>query len=138
MLFLPCCTCRCYPLLYSWCCFLYCPHFRHCPHLTSVPYTDFFNMRYVNLRLFYFLFQRFRLPVHSCNIPADFVERFVCIFIWNFFVYRDASAVFKNIPFFCFSDRAIASTCFIIIVGVSTSVNCLRVIFFLEHSKKKL
>ena len=80
----------------------------------------------------------FRLPFHSCNIPVDFVERFVCFVTWKNIVYCGTSAVFKNQSIVFFSAKTIAATRFIMIVVLGTSVNCLWVNFLLERSKKKL
>ena len=77
------------------------------------------------------------LLVYSCGIPVGFVERFVRFVIWLNIIYRSASAVLKNQSFILFSDKAIAATYFMNIVGVGTSVNCPQVIFLRERSENK-
>ena len=95
-------------------------------------------IRYVERRLFCFLFRGFRLPVHSCNTTVHFFEHFVRFVIWKILFTVVPAGFSKMSPSFYFLGWLIAVTCLIKIVGVGTSVNCPQVIFFPEHSENKL
>ena len=74
-------------------------------------------------RLLYF---SLHLPVHSCDIPVNFVECFVHFVIWQNIIYRRSGAVFKNQAFVLFFWPGPLPPHVMTIVGVGTSVNFRR------------